>query len=1118
MSKKIELTRIHAINWFGYQDVFDISGNLLIAGVTGSGKSILMDLMQLVLIGDQKSKYNQSATGKASSRTLKSYCLGDTKDEIEGIPQYMRNEGATTYVALEFTWPKKKGEKEAKKETWGLRIEFDSAAQNQPSRRHGFYLNGALDKTDWIDDFGYPLDYATFRDYSHELDGKIFDTMESYRREMALPSHLNYDRNTLDYLLPAAMSFTFLDNFNKFCRNYVLPPDEIRIQEVRDSYHAFLSLRRELTSLRAQLDMLLEIRKFYQTHHQSNIDKILYADIAKELTVEDLNEQVEEIKEEIKALEKQAETETKEEAKLDQKVIELRTQRDMLRDTLNATEEGQLYRHLKDETKTIVHKISTLSQAGKNVAEARDIRCRMVESWIATLQKAGINLPHTPLKKVRAALKKVQSDNPTELPQHMEQLADAVRDLQLGAKDAEAPLREEAQKKINKIQQLTSRLEALDGGRLNHRTALLDAINTTLPKGKNGTPAAYALRELCEVKDERWRPALETAFTRKFAVVTKPKDYAHAETIYREMKGAAPGESLINPDQALDLNPRVEPNSLAQHLECTDPVAQSIVDHLFGRLICVENSKDLTKHNAAILPDGFTYRKPFAERRAHYDNIPCIGGKGLEQQKQTLTKERAQLRKEAERLIPLLNLVDEAEQTFRQQRLDSPSLGSQLADLQQLGQLEKKRDEIIAQLATIEVDDLEAKDIELREVERSIASIEGQLKALRSSDLKLQLGKRQGSLDDLIAELEKADTELKRYRAEGPSTAAHEERHFKLHKRLTEDFPSLEIAVSQANRLERKCSEISITSRAELVEERKELARAFPVYNEFSPEEDANDPWEERLKRIEDSDIPAYQGKAEREERNWQEIFRKQVLVKLRSALMQVDMTLKLLNKELNKPIGHHLYQIRKKRNPDYKTYQMLVDNSALADEDSLFFDSIDTETKAEVERIFSALVEDPNNAEALSFLDYRNYYDYDMSVLDTRDPDGRETSVDKQSGKFSGGENQSPYFIAILACYLRAYHRYERNMKNPSIGLVPIDEAFSKLSGERIRDCIEALKSLGLQGAFSMSSGNLPYAIDLCDQTMVVSKRETKKKNQTHIRNIAVSLTRAEAKEKLIK
>ncbi|MFT5633240.1 MAG: hypothetical protein ACI9SQ_000953 [Rubritalea sp.] len=1117
MSKKIELTRIHAINWFGYQDVFDISGNLLIAGVTGSGKSILMDLIQLVIIGDQKSKYNQSATGKASSRTLKSYCLGDTKDEIEGIPQYMRNEGATTYVALEFTWPAKKGE-EPKIETWGLRIEFDSAAQNQPSRRHGFFLSGRLDKADWIDNFGYPLDFATFRDYSHELDGKIFDTMESYRREMALPSHLNYDRQTLDYLLPAAMSFTFLDNFNKFCRNYVLPPDEIRIQEVRDSYHAFLSLRRELSSLRAQLEMLEKIRHDYQTHSQAVIDKHLYADISRELKLEEITEEIEELKEEILELEKQGESENKREIELDENLTDLRGRRDMLRDALNETEDGRLYRHLKDESKTVVHKISTLSEAGKNVHEARDIRCRMVESWIATLQKAGVDLPHSPLKKVRAALKSVSKGSSSDLPQQMEELSDAVRDLQQESKPAEAPLREEAQKKLNKIQQLTARLDSLDSGRLNQRSALLDSINSTLPRRKNGDPAAYALRELCEVKDERWRPALETAFTRKFAVITLPNDYRHAETIYREMKTATPGESLINPDQALELNAKIEPGSLAQHLECTDPVAQAIVNHLFGRLICVEDAKDLTKHNAAILPDGFTYRKPFAERRAHYDNIPCIGGRGLEQQKQTLTKERAQLRKEAERLIPLLNLLDEAEQIYRQQRLDSPSLGSQLANLQQLGELEKRRDAIIEQLSTIEIEDFEAKDIELRETEHNIESTEAELKLLRSSDLKIQLGKCQGSLDDYLTEHEKADSELKRYRAEGPDTSKHDERHQRLYKKVTKEFPALEIAASQASRLEHQCSELAITSRAELVEDRKELARAFPVYNEFSPEDETNAPWEERLTRIEDSDIPAYEGKAAREERNWQEIFRKQVLVKLRSALMQVDMTLKLLNKELKKPIGHHLYQIRKKRNPDYSTYQQLVDNSALADEDSLFFDSIDSETREEVERIFSALVEDPNNGEALSFLDYRNYYDYDMSVLDIRDPDGRETSVDKQSGKFSGGENQSPYFIAILACYLRAYHRYQRNMKSPSIGLVPIDEAFSKLSGERIRDCIEALKSLGLQGAFSMSSGNIPYAIDLCDQTMVVSKRETKKKNQTHIRNIAISLTRAEAKAKLIK
>ena len=42
MNRKIELTRIHAINWYGYLgDTFDVRGNLLVAGITGSGKSII---------------------------------------------------------------------------------------------------------------------------------------------------------------------------------------------------------------------------------------------------------------------------------------------------------------------------------------------------------------------------------------------------------------------------------------------------------------------------------------------------------------------------------------------------------------------------------------------------------------------------------------------------------------------------------------------------------------------------------------------------------------------------------------------------------------------------------------------------------------------------------------------------------------------------------------------------------------------------------------------------------------------------------------------------------------------------------------------------------------------
>jgi len=86
VNRAIRLSRIHALNWYGYRDSVAVEGNLLLAGVTGSGKSILMDLIQYVLVGDLRLvKFNQSATGAHSDRSLKGYCLGDTKQEEGGI-------------------------------------------------------------------------------------------------------------------------------------------------------------------------------------------------------------------------------------------------------------------------------------------------------------------------------------------------------------------------------------------------------------------------------------------------------------------------------------------------------------------------------------------------------------------------------------------------------------------------------------------------------------------------------------------------------------------------------------------------------------------------------------------------------------------------------------------------------------------------------------------------------------------------------------------------------------------------------------------------------------------------------------------------------------------------
>ena len=107
MTRAILLSKIHALNWYGYRDTLPVKGNLVLAGVTGSGKSILMDLLMLVLVGPEKARnhFNRSATGSRSDRTIKGYCLLDTKREENGQPQYFHDKGVTTYIAAEFTWP-----------------------------------------------------------------------------------------------------------------------------------------------------------------------------------------------------------------------------------------------------------------------------------------------------------------------------------------------------------------------------------------------------------------------------------------------------------------------------------------------------------------------------------------------------------------------------------------------------------------------------------------------------------------------------------------------------------------------------------------------------------------------------------------------------------------------------------------------------------------------------------------------------------------------------------------------------------------------------------------------------------------------------------------------------
>ena len=204
--------------------------------------------------------------------------------------------------------------------------------------------------------------------------------------------------------------------------------------------------------------------------------------------------------------------------------------------------------------------------------------------------------------------------------------------------------------------QLRDEITLLERGQLPFPTTVLNSLNQELP-AEGRTPPAQPLCKLCEVTDEEWRPAIEVAFSRKFAVVVSEANYPAAFKIYQAVKSDSPQESLVHPAKALKLERPVKPGSLAEKLRTEHPVARAIISHLFGDLICVQRMEDLAEHDFAILKDGFMSRGAFTERRRHYDGMPFVGLRGLEKQLALKQAEWKDLDAQERRLAPVVAAV-----------------------------------------------------------------------------------------------------------------------------------------------------------------------------------------------------------------------------------------------------------------------------------------------------------------------------------------------------------------------------------------------------------------------------------------------------------------------------
>ena len=89
--------------------------------------------------------------------------------------------------------------------------------------------------------------------------------------------------------------------------------------------------------------------------------------------------------------------------------------------------------------------------------------------------------------------------------------------------------------------------------------------------------------------------------------------------------------------------------------------------------------------------------------------------------------------------------------------------------------------------------------------------------------------------------------------------------------------------------------------------------------------------------------------------------------------------------------------------------------------------------------------------------MDYRYYLEYDIECHNQIT--GGTIRLSAVSQDSSGGENQAPFYIAICASLLQIYDKCEN-----SIRLVLLDEAFSRMTSDRIRPMMQMLRKMRLQ------------------------------------------------------
>ena len=1057
----IELKRLKLINWHNFENVtFDCARLTYMIGVNAVGKTTILDAIRYCLTTNR----NFNALGnKKSGRTLQ----GSVHAKQRGENAYRRPGRTVAYIGAEF-WDTVK----RTNFVIAVRVESEGPMQELHPGDQTWYISEdgiTLEKLPFLDprtgapsakeDFKPAVGRLSYTRSPSEARDRICRALGIGRASSPLGKKFNE-------VFQMGTSMDEIPNFREFLYQYILPQPELDLEALQGDRVELENLHAVLAEAQTRAAALEQIVAYGREAAAKETDALVNRGAA---------------------LLARAEADAGEDASwqshLDagrRQLADLNAKYEAAKNAEAEARRAYLAAHGAAGDSGAGRALDVLTEELARKKSALDATARTRNSLEATADTITGLL--TQLNRSGFAVEKElwpQRLTAEHLPALTEALARIEKPLEeqyFAARQASADLAKEQEG-------LRAELNAVSGGKWVYphgdaATRVRDAVNAEL-KSRGMQPDAKIFCELLNVEDESWQDCVEACLgDRRFDILVPPAHYEAAKSAFVALKDKVGPISLLDTPGIRKANRRADkygPDSLAAQVSSENPLAAQYAQTILGRIVCCDTPDTLEQHPDSATRDLLRHH-PFRLERLRTPQR-YIG----------LDARRARagaLAAELEALGESARAAAQTEQNLKAAYNQYQTLLRGTA-LDELAALWDARAALTA--AQNAVTEQEAKLTECRE-NPLLQQLYKEEEAREAAWEIARAAVEQAGGDIRVCQKQIASCEAEQKKAgETAQQSADAARSFFAAHPLVEPLARTRmLALAPADK-PRAAAQAAEKAQAKLddalaVYLTGTLEPAQKAYNEHYVCDyplglaglDQYRAQHESLVRI---DLERYAARLEQAQRDCKDRFRKDILFRMKDDIFNARRQFRELNKVMEQlTYGEEVYrfELEPSRDPQLAAfYQVIVDkgNQQMTEGDSLDnlaatadpayerqVDELMEKIMADVDENTRARQEGRTGGVTLSdYVDYRTYLDYDIKV--TNRVTGQQAYLSRVSRDSSGGENQAPFYVAICASLLQIYEKSEN-----SIRLVLLDEAFSKMTSDRIRPMMELFRRLQLQ------------------------------------------------------